>query len=82
MKCDPLAPQTPATQGRHLMVDEQHVRRFTQVSASTIYDPSWRSHKLFLEAHPVWRFRVNFDVNLHEAITPHGQFDLRRWGEE
>lgn len=55
---------------------------FTRVSPSTIYDLSWRSHKLFLEAHPVWRFRVDFDVNLHEAITLHGQFDLRWWGEE
>lgn len=80
MSHESLALQTPVTQGRHLMADEQN-GSMSSLSlvwemVSTIYDLSWRSYKLFLEAHPVWRFRVNFDVNLHEAIMPYKQLGL------
>lgn len=39
-----------------------------------IYRPSWRSHKLFLEAHPVWGLCASFDANPSGAFIPHSLF--------
>lgn len=39
-----------------------------------IYHPFWRSHKLFLEAHPVWGLCASFDANSSGAFIPHSLF--------
>lgn len=42
--------------------------------ARAIYRPSWRSHRLFLEAHPVWGLCASFDASPSGAFIPHSLF--------